>query len=59
MYMPIIPALRRLRQENHEFEARLGYIVKFEACLTASPCVKKIFFLKDIGCLKILKIVLA
>jgi hypothetical protein len=23
--MPIIPALRRLRKENPEFEARLGY----------------------------------
>jgi hypothetical protein len=24
--MPVIPALRRQRQENHEFEASLGYI---------------------------------
>jgi hypothetical protein len=23
--MPVIPALRRLRQENHEFKASLGY----------------------------------
>jgi hypothetical protein len=29
--MSVIPALRRLRQENHEFGASLGYIVK--ACL--------------------------
>jgi hypothetical protein len=26
--MPVIPALRRLRWEGHEFEASLGYIVK-------------------------------
>jgi hypothetical protein len=25
--MPIIPALRRLRQEDHKFEATIGYIV--------------------------------
>jgi hypothetical protein len=24
--MPVIPALRRLRQEDHEFQASLGYI---------------------------------
>jgi hypothetical protein len=29
--MPIIPALRRLRQEDHEFGARWGYMVK--SCL--------------------------
>jgi hypothetical protein len=26
--MPIIPALRRLNQETHEFKATLGYIVR-------------------------------
>jgi hypothetical protein len=30
---PVIPAPRRLRQEDREFEGCLGYIVK--------PCVKK------------------
>jgi hypothetical protein len=27
--MPVISALRRLRQEDHEFIASLGYIVSF------------------------------
>jgi hypothetical protein len=26
--MPTIPAVRRLRQEEYEFEANLGYIVR-------------------------------
>jgi hypothetical protein len=25
-YTPVIPVLRRLRQENHEFMANLGYL---------------------------------
>jgi hypothetical protein len=30
-HMPLIPALRRLRQEDREFPVNLGYIV--ETCL--------------------------
>jgi hypothetical protein len=32
-YTPIIPALRRSKQKDHEFEASLGY--------TARTCLKK------------------
>jgi hypothetical protein len=51
--MPVIPALGRLKQENHEFEATLGYIVR--SCFkktnqtnkqtknSYSPAMKKIF----------------
>jgi hypothetical protein len=33
LHKPIIPALRRLRQENHEFKFSLGY--------KARPCLKQ------------------
>jgi hypothetical protein len=36
--MPVILALGKLRQENHEFEASLGYTVRV--------CLKKILRLK-------------
>jgi hypothetical protein len=32
-YTPVIPALRRLRQEDHEFQTTLGYI--------ARPCLRR------------------
>jgi hypothetical protein len=28
VHLPVIPTLRRLRQEDHEFEDSLSYIVK-------------------------------
>jgi hypothetical protein len=27
-YLPVIPALRRLRQKDHKFEAGLGYTMR-------------------------------
>jgi hypothetical protein len=38
--MPVIPALRRLRQESHEFKASLGCIVR--PCLKNSKVGEKI-----------------
>jgi hypothetical protein len=29
-YMPVIPELKRLRQEDYKFEGSLGYIAKLE-----------------------------
>jgi hypothetical protein len=37
--MPVIPALRRLKKEDLEFEARMIYI--------ARPCAKKRVILQD------------
>jgi hypothetical protein len=33
LFMPVIPALRKLTRENHQFKATLGYIVRL--------CLKK------------------
>jgi hypothetical protein len=38
MVPTVIPALRRLTQEDHEFEVSLGYIT--------TPCLKKKFLIK-------------
>jgi hypothetical protein len=38
-YMPIIPTLGSLRQENQEYEASLGYIVRL--CLKNKPTTNK------------------
>jgi hypothetical protein len=45
--MPVIPALRRLRQENSKFEANLGYKVR--------SCLKKQSYtsVKNISCGKV------
>jgi hypothetical protein len=41
--MSVIPALRRLRQESHRFEASLGYKISSRGdwATTARPCPKK------------------
>jgi hypothetical protein len=36
-YMPLIPALRRLRQEGHKFETSLDYILR--PCLKTNKCL--------------------
>jgi hypothetical protein len=38
--MPVISAFRKLRQENHEFEVSLGYIVNLRFIVTLSQKVK-------------------
>jgi hypothetical protein len=38
--MPVIPALRKMKQEDHEFEASLGYMVSF--CLKQNK-IRNIF----------------
>jgi hypothetical protein len=40
--MPIIPAHRRLRQEDHEFKVSLDYIVR--PCLKKTKISKRIHF---------------
>jgi hypothetical protein len=40
-YTPLIPALKRLKQEDHEFEASLGYKARFEDCLGYSDSILK------------------
>jgi hypothetical protein len=38
--MPVIPALEKMRQEDHDFQARPGYIAR--PCLKQTDLKKKI-----------------
>lgn len=42
-HSPVIPALRKLREERPVFKASLGYINELKVCLhyTSRPCLKK------------------
>jgi hypothetical protein len=39
---PIIPALGRLRKEDNEFKASLGYRASLRLAWAVRPCIKKI-----------------
>jgi hypothetical protein len=42
IYIPIIQALKKLRQEDHKFQASLGYIVSSRVSLYIMElCLKK------------------
>jgi hypothetical protein len=38
---PVIPALGRVKQEDHNFEASLGYIVSSRPAWTVRPPISK------------------
>jgi hypothetical protein len=41
LYMSVIPAPKKLRQEDHEFEVSLGYMVSSRSvCATKQDCLK-------------------
>jgi hypothetical protein len=44
LYIPVIPALRRLRQKNHKFKLRQDYNSKFHASIgyIVRPYLKKL-----------------
>jgi hypothetical protein len=47
--MPVIPALGRLRQEDHEFKASLGYLEILRETLSQKKKKKSVFLLKKAG----------